>query len=125
MASGAGAGVDAHDLPTDDDLDHAVERALDAEKLSREQLASTLYHRAECLARQLHSDDLSLVPAWLRQKRVDCLLKQSIKSGIPSPAYLALRSEAWELQKTIIEVCECRAAAGTLVRSKRTCLAKF
>lgn len=62
MASSAGTRGDVQ-APTDADLDRAVERAVEADNLSRDALAATLYSRAETLARQLFVDEASLVPA--------------------------------------------------------------
>ena len=73
MASGAGATRDTRV----NDLDHVMERALEAGVKCRAALAVTLYTRAENLATQLHPDDTCLVPAWLRYCRARLQAKEN------------------------------------------------
>ena len=61
-----------------DDLDRLMLRAMEADAVSRDALAATLYTRAENLATQLHPDDTCLIPAWLRYRRSASLFQQGL-----------------------------------------------
>lgn len=112
-SSGAAPGAAAPS--TDGDLDHLLERALKADLLCLDILAAELFCRAEALACQSH-DDTSLVPAFLRDRRMSSLRNQASASGVKVAQKIALYAEAWKLQLINVSVIERRAAAGTLVR---------
>ena len=85
--------------------------------LSREALGATLFARAETLAQQLHPDEASLVPMWLRQHQAECLLQQARADGVSNAEAQNLFEESWKLTQSVLAVVERRTAAGTTVRS--------